>query len=298
MRCPFPRIIPNPKWTLGSSEPQGFQVPCGHCLACRLAKRQEWVTRLICEYEYWDKAAFITLTYDDDHLPISPSGESTLLKRDVQLFFKRLRKYFFPLKICYFCCGEYSGANTKRPHYHAIVFGLDFFQLRFFLKDIWQCGRVSSDPVSVEDMRYVAGYVEKKLYGELAKEEYRYLYSEPIEVGGRSRKVFSRFPPFSLCSNGIGKRYALDHRDELMRDFGVMFRGRNLGFPRYFRKVLEIPKEVMYQHSLDAEFEVDYELIKGGLHDVLDIEYAKKAGIEQSYYTLLCKRKNIRRDKI
>ncbi len=73
----------------------------------------------------------MTLTYDDEHLPINDyvdsdgviHGKPTLRKRDVQLFLKRLRKnYKYDNHIKYFCCGEYGG-KTFRPHYHLIIFG-------------------------------------------------------------------------------------------------------------------------------------------------------------------------------
>ena len=61
--------------------------------------------------------AYITLTYNDDHLPANGS----LQPRDLQLFWKRLRKARTP-GIRYYACGEY-GDQTARPHYHAIIFG-------------------------------------------------------------------------------------------------------------------------------------------------------------------------------
>ena len=60
--------------------------------------------------------SFVTLTYDDEHLP----GDQCLDHRDFQLFMKRLRKRF-PSR--FFMCGEYGGLNG-RPHYHSILFGV------------------------------------------------------------------------------------------------------------------------------------------------------------------------------
>jgi hypothetical protein len=42
-----------------------------------------------------------------------------------QKFMKRLRDRIKPLKIRFFHCGEY-GDLTRRPHYHALIFGYDF----------------------------------------------------------------------------------------------------------------------------------------------------------------------------
>lgn len=86
-----------------------FYVPCGHCVACRIAKSREWSIRLLGELGYWISSCFLTLTYDELHVPLS------LKKRDLQLFWKRLRKAFYPRKIKYFSCGEY-GDQYGRPH--------------------------------------------------------------------------------------------------------------------------------------------------------------------------------------
>ena len=47
-----------------------FQVPCGHCVACHNNKRSSLSLKLRLE-EYSSKYCyFLTLTYDDDNLPI------------------------------------------------------------------------------------------------------------------------------------------------------------------------------------------------------------------------------------
>lgn len=45
-------------------------IPCGHCWACQLNYSAEWATRIMKEAEKDDYNWFITLTYDDNHLPI------------------------------------------------------------------------------------------------------------------------------------------------------------------------------------------------------------------------------------
>jgi hypothetical protein len=46
---------------------------------------------------------------------------------------KRLRKKIQPLKIRFFHCGEY-GDKTRRPHYHALIFGYGFPDKKIFKK--------------------------------------------------------------------------------------------------------------------------------------------------------------------
>lgn len=94
----------------------GDLFPCGKCINCRAKSRQEWVFRLRMEYRNCDFGLFVTLTYDDDHLP--SDGVSI---RDVQLFLKRLRKKYKSKTLRYYICSEY-GDNTHRAHYHALLF--------------------------------------------------------------------------------------------------------------------------------------------------------------------------------
>lgn len=145
-----------------------FEVPCGKCMACRISKTAEWTKRLMDEKE-GKPACFITLTYDDPHLP--PSG---LVKEDLTNFIKRLRRRLEPKTVKYYACGEY-GDTTARPHYHIIVIGWepplhDLIKIRNnlvtsrMLNDTWGMGYTSVGTVTKESAQYVAGYVRKKIY--------------------------------------------------------------------------------------------------------------------------------------
>ncbi len=162
-------------------------VPCGRCTGCRMDYGKHWADRMLLEYNTSrvygsNKALFVTLTYDDDHLPLVFCSDgalrSSLCKRDYQLFFKRLRKVF-PVR--YVLSGEY-GDNTSRPHYHAIIFGLsvsDFPDSYLYRRDdkahtflyvspgfsnFWQNGFCTIADASFDTMAYVARYVLKKQY--------------------------------------------------------------------------------------------------------------------------------------
>lgn len=67
-------------------------------------------------YLYSDNA-FVTLTYDDEHLP--SDGSVSIV--EYQLWLKRLRKAFAPRRFRFFIVGEY-GDKSERPHYHAALF--------------------------------------------------------------------------------------------------------------------------------------------------------------------------------
>ena len=74
MRCTNPLSIVK----YGTS----FSVPCGRCIACRLNHNNSWAIRIYMESRTCKYSSFLTLTYDDKHLPFSPTtGNPTLSKR-------------------------------------------------------------------------------------------------------------------------------------------------------------------------------------------------------------------------
>ena len=76
-----------------------------------------------------DASSFVTLTYDDDHLPDNQSLELAHWQR----FAKQIRDNIGPFR--YFHCGEY-GSITQRPHLHAILFGVDFHKDRRYYRTL------------------------------------------------------------------------------------------------------------------------------------------------------------------
>ena len=159
----------------------GYLVPCGKCYACKLKKSNDWSIRLHEEFKHWNaKCLFITLTYEDSQLNYY-KGLPVLYKRDVQLYIKRLRHYVD--KLTYFCVGEY-GPTTLRPHYHAIIFGLDMSSYDDIV-NAWKKGFITCSPVSSGRIAYVAKYslLPSSLPSILMEKEVK---------------------PFMLCSKGIG----------------------------------------------------------------------------------------------
>lgn len=149
-------------------------MPCGRCRMCKVARAREWATRCLHELGEHPAASFVTLTYDDEHLP----DDLSISKRELQLFFKRLRKDLAPEKIRYLACGEY-GEHTSRPHYHAVIFGVSVDQhetnllkpgrveggfkiLSGPLKEAWSLGFVSAGTVTYDSVRYLMDYLHKQ----------------------------------------------------------------------------------------------------------------------------------------
>lgn len=97
-----------------------IEIPCGHCVGCKKDKQRAWAFRCVAEAQKHLFNYFLTLTYDDSNNP------GVLVKKDLQLFNKRLRNNFGDFR--FFACGEY-GDQTARPHFHELIFcDRDFFQ--------------------------------------------------------------------------------------------------------------------------------------------------------------------------
>lgn len=108
----------------GGSFPVFVNCPCGRCSHCVFDMRNELVNRTLLEASYSKGMYFLTLTYDDRHLPSDGLHKEHFSKFFVT--FRRRCKEQFGSDIDFRCifCGEY-GTNplyTKRPHYHAILF--------------------------------------------------------------------------------------------------------------------------------------------------------------------------------
>lgn len=220
-------------------------VPCGHCLECKKERSQSWSLRLMLESLGYGCSAFLTLTYDDEHLPLNEYRFPTLQREDLTLFFKRLRRDLEPRRIRYYACGEY-GDHTARPHYHAIVYGIDYRE-RELCEENWPNGFVTLGDVTPASCNYVAGYVQKKLYD---NESY-----DDIE------------PPYSVMSKHIGADYFNRHCIELLNNNYLLYRGKKFKLPRYFWRMMDkelgtMEKSAIKRIHLDKYLDVlerDYE---------------------------------------
>lgn len=222
------------------------------------------------ETDYHEKNSFITLTYQEEFLPT----DNSLNKYVLQHFLKRLRKLTDPKKIKYYACGEYGRKElTHRPHYHAIIFGLSRGE-KELVERSWPWGMVDIGTVTYQSCRYVAGYVQKKLTGKLAEKEY-------------SEKRIH--PPFALQSLGLGKQYCLDNKEQILQKLNITMFGQNVGIPRYYRKILKIDSEKMYEKSLLAEKELNEKLFARGIPDDDDLYYRKYWNLQQHEKNLIAK---------
>ena len=107
---------------------RSLELPCGQCVGCRLERSRQWAIRCMHEASLYKDNCYITLTYDEEHLP----EDYSLHYDDFQRFMKRVRKRYTGKKIRFYMAGEY-GENFGRPHFHACIFNLDFED-----KYLWQ----------------------------------------------------------------------------------------------------------------------------------------------------------------
>lgn len=195
---------------------RGDLFPCGKCINCRARSRQEWVFRLRMEYRSSDFGLFVTLTYDDDHLP--PDGVS---KRDVQLFLKRLRKNFDSRTLRYYICSEY-GDHTYRAHYHALLFFVGIkrnAELYDIITRSWQNGFVDFGEIEEGSIVYVTKYCLK---------------GSDVPPG-----MNDNFRLLSKMHGGLGVDYIEDqfdyHLQRLDKPTYVHLEGHSAPMPRYYR---------------------------------------------------------------
>lgn len=203
-----------------------ISVPCGKCIGCKLEHSRQWAVRCMHEKRLHQDSSFLTLTYSPRNLP--PGG--TLVKRDLQLFMKRLRKQF-GTGVRFFACGEY-GEKSLRPHYHVLLLNKDFADKRLLstgseynlyasklLSQLWTQGSHAIGDVNFESAAYVARYCTKKITGPKAASHY----------GGREPEflVMSRRP-------GIGTGYFQKYSEEMYTHDNVIVNGVPSSLPRFY----------------------------------------------------------------
>lgn len=211
-----------------------MKLPCGRCMGCRLEHSKSWAIRCMHEKQMHKECCFLTLTYNDEHLP----KNGTLVRSDPQLFLKRLRDGLSPKRFRFYGCGEY-GERTGRPHYHLILFGCDFPDKQFyksakggqrlytsrFVAKYWPFGFNVLGDVDFDSCAYVARYVTKKISGDKAAAHYG-----------------DRLPEFSMMSRmpGVGSTWFAKFGSHAYEWDSVIFKGREVRPPRFYDTRYEV----------------------------------------------------------
>ncbi len=253
-----------------------FNVGCGKCYQCVAQRKAQWEFRIQQEQKTCLSSAFLTLTYDEGHIPTT-NGATHLHKKDLQNFIKTLRnenlrnyKKEYKLKtikdaqqeapqIRYFACGEY-GEETNRPHYHIILFN---YPSKHYdtLSQLWGKGHVHVGDVNNATIGYTAKYLMKP------KED-----------------KHIKWPMFNTMSRRpfIGHQY-MQHKSWHIKNDTILCKdksGNNMLLPKIYREKFfsEITlKRLLRQHFIEYEqnlIKEEKRLLKLG-NDLGQIEYSQ-----------------------
>jgi hypothetical protein len=251
MLCLTPIRLKNPNYSKKPNQSLFLDVPCGKCSACISSHRSLWCWRLQQERKASTSCFFITLTYNDDNIPVDrETGEIHLEKRDVQKWLKRVRKWYPNENIRYYLVGEY-GDNTHRPHYHCLLFNLplDLEPARKFIEGTWSLGNIQIGYCSDGGIGYVTKYMLKNIiyssedYNDVItylSDEYHVPYYKAQQIYKDLKKEKDLFPPFMLCSRKplIGYRYIEKfrqwHLDNPSRTSALTLNGAHVRLPDSF----------------------------------------------------------------
>lgn len=181
-------------------------VPCGHCDGCRRKKRDDWAIRCTHEAKLYKRNTFLTLTYDDEHLPMYGS----LVPAHLDRFLDNLRKHYSRRPFRFFAAGEY-GEKFKRPHYHVILFdywpedarkamGSEYYGSAK-LDKLWKKGFVSIGDVNYQSAAYIAKYTLKEPLGVKKTDHIEERFDA---IGYRLVEID---PEFHKQTRGLGKKW-------------------------------------------------------------------------------------------
>lgn len=216
-------------------------VPCAKCPKCKQRHVDGWVLRIMQQDKLHKKSVFLTLTYNNESVPITAKGFMSLQKQDFQKFVKRLRKRTGCKTIKYYACGEY-GTNTWRPHYHAIMFDVSHEDIAA----CWTLGNIDVRQVNSNTIAYTLKYVSKEA-------------RVPLHAND------DRKPEFSLMSKNMGLNYLspqmVKWHKENEASYVVLEGGYTKSLPRYYRdkifseeerELLNIRNQSIHKESHEA----------------------------------------------
>jgi hypothetical protein len=265
MACYHPIKVGVPKDSFRPGGPKIWveqTVPCGHCLGCRADQARDWSIRIMHETQMHEQSWFLTLTYSNEEIPTNGS----LNPAHLQAFFKALRRDHPPKSISYYACGEY-GERTQRPHYHAVLYGVDFLDRAFLrhpssgpvwrsqtLESYWPHGLSEFSTVTPGSAAYVAGYVRKKVSQKADPNHYTRVDPDTGEL----IELTKEFNRMSL-KPAIGKRWIEKYWSEVYPTDQVVVAGRTFRPPRYYDKWMDqhhphLMFNVRFNRDRNAEF--------------------------------------------
>ncbi len=206
----------------------GYLVKCRKCPACVVQRKNEWIFRLTEEQKDHKLGYFMTFTYSQENIPNidlttgelgrghNPHSIQSLRRKDVINYFKKVRNA--GNKPRYYYVGEY-GEETKRPHYHAIVFGVSEVELERH----WKHGFTYSGEVNKKTIRYVVKYMTKRI---------------------KNTPEHAEFPR-SIMSKGIGRTF-LKYKDFIRKNEQLVWVNQKFTekIPNYYLERIYEPEQL------------------------------------------------------
>lgn len=141
-----------------------LMIRCNKCDNCVRYRSYQWSLRNQAESKNWKYSWFLTLTYNNDNIENADS-------KDIQLFFKRLRKNYLQSDLKYYWVME-KGELSGRVHFHALLYtNTDFLKHekkktgKYYvfgeLELLWKMGYHYIAPATPEAIAYTCNYVTK-----------------------------------------------------------------------------------------------------------------------------------------
>lgn len=229
-----------------SFDAQLAQTSCGQCIGCKIQKAKDWGIRCVHEMQMHETSIFVTLTYENT--PEKCYDNESLNPDHLQQFWKNIRKKLSPQKIKYYACGEY-GSDKGRPHYHAIMFGIELddrvpefttkqgetYYSSEKLTKSWGFGGVRFAAADIGTAIYISKYITKKHTGDLADTSY---FSH---IDTKTGEWVEKIPEFTRMSTkpAIGlnwlKKY---YNTEVVKGY-LTHEGTKYRVPKYYKDELE-----------------------------------------------------------
>jgi len=223
------------------------QLPCNQCVLCRARQGLQWAVRLTHEAQTCEEASFLTLTYDDEYLPIDVDTP-TVRWADGQKFLKRTRKYLwknFRRRFSSYGVTEY-GTRSKRPHMHIALFGhafLEDMEIRQetphrlwtspTLEKLWPYGHATAGAITWASAQYIAGYIIEKAD--------RHVYARLDEQTGEMIPLEQPKAYMSRSRNlAIGGRWCDQNASVMYTWDRVTLAARHHAVPRYYDRRVSV----------------------------------------------------------
>lgn len=252
-----------------------LEFPCNKCIGCRVDRSRAWAVRCMHEAQMHQDNCFLTLTYDDKHLPDDYSVDLAEYKN----FLKRLRVSLAPKQIRFFGCAEY-GEENHRPHYHFLIFNHRPTDLQLHshnkkiplhtsqsIQKLWKLGFSTVGELNYQTAAYCARYVIKKIGGDLASHH----YTRQHPITGLLHQVR---PEFSTQSRrpGLGDSWLQKYKDDVFPSDFVVVDGKKHPVPKFYTRRLAEEEQHMLKRrrSVTAkQFKSDNTLARRRVREIV-----------------------------